>query len=167
MIGKECVVACLCPEARKNERQDCLHKHFVEDFGEERFPFDVEFDWGKCRTKAIKQPAEHWLWNVDEHAEPILFSRQRCNDEKTFLNQFSVPAHKNGRLLNGRVIVVHEGDDSGHGILTCSKEPSILNCAHIQQCQNTLRQLVSYDSAVSDATVSTSVGLQYRGAPFI
>jgi hypothetical protein len=167
MIGKDCVVVCLCPEARKNEKRECLHQHFIEEFGEERFPFDVDFDWGECQGKGVRQRAEHWLLNVDEYAEPILFSRQSCADEKTFLNHFSVPARQGCRLLNGRVIVIHEGDDSGHGIWTCSKEPSILNCAHIQHCQNTLRQLINCNSAVSDATISASVGLQYRGALFI
>jgi hypothetical protein len=163
-IGREMIIVCLCPEARTNGKQDCLHKRFIEDFGEE-FPFEVELNWGMsaCGDEWITLTLT--LLNVDEHTEPILFSRQRCIDDKTFLNHFSVPTLRECRLLNSRVVVRHEGDDSGHGTWTCSKEPSTINCAHVVHCQNTLQQLVNCELASpTRPSVNPSGSSQYRGA---
>ncbi|KAF7324245.1 hypothetical protein MSAN_02529500 [Mycena sanguinolenta] len=64
---------------------------FLSDYGEEFFPFDASF--------------------ANRSDEAVLFSRQEL-EEGTFMNHFSSPS-PNSRSLNGRVIVVHTGQDTG------------------------------------------------------
>ena len=167
-IGQETAIVCLCPEARTNRKQDCLHKRFLEEFGEEKFQFEVEMDRGMSLVVDVVGRRVGLVTlrclDIDEHVEPILFSRQRCIDDKAFLNHFSVPASQGCSLFNKRVVVRHEGNDSGpiSGTWTCSKDPSAINCAHVLRCQHTLQRLINCDWASSASpTFNPSDDLQY------
>jgi len=85
----------------------------------------------------------------------VLFSRFQT-EHGNFVNTFSV--HSPGqRGAKGRAIVYHEGDDTGVGIWTCSKD-AISDCPHKKLARNHLQKLLRNDPfAVNDEDSSTVV----------
>ncbi|KAF7359299.1 CxC4 domain-containing protein [Mycena sanguinolenta] len=138
-IGEARVVVCQCPLSRPSEQ--CVHQRFLSDYGEEFFPFDASF--------------------ANRSDEAVLFSRQEL-EEGTFMNHFSSPS-PNSRSLNGRVIVVHTGQDTGAGQWLCIKDSPSQACSHISKCRDLLQRLVRVDPSATDETVGDGSGVDYSG----
>ncbi|KAF7361174.1 CxC4 domain-containing protein [Mycena sanguinolenta] len=90
---------------------------------------------------------------------PCCFSRQEL-DEGVFTNHFSSPS-PNSRSLNGRVIVVYTGDDTGTGQWLCMKDSSNQGCWHISTCRDLLQKLIRVDPAATDETVVDGSSIDY------
>lgn len=87
----------------------------------------------------------------------VLFSRQLI-DSSTYHDQFSVhsPHHRGAK---GRAVVSHEGQATGAGTWTCTKD-AFGNCPHIRLSRNHLQKLLKVDpSAIDDGN--------YEGEVFI
>ncbi|KAF7366670.1 hypothetical protein MSAN_00924900 [Mycena sanguinolenta] len=138
-IGDNEVVACQCSLSTPSE--ECVHQQFLRDNGDELFPLDASF--------------------ASRVADAVLFSRQEL-DEGVFTNHFSSPS-PNSRSLNGRVIVVYTGDDTGTGQWLCMKDSSNQGCWHISTCRDLLQKLIRVDPAATDETVVDGSSIDYSG----
>ncbi|KAJ6464103.1 hypothetical protein C8R45DRAFT_940278 [Mycena sanguinolenta] len=131
-FGDSDVVVCQCPLSRPSEY--CVHQWFLLDYGDELFPSDESFAEG---------------------AEVVLFSRVEL-EEGVFVNYFSSPS-PNSRSLNGRVIVVYTGDDTGAGQWLCGKDAATPGCWHVSKCRDWLQKLVQVDPTATDERAGDGV----------
>ncbi|KAJ6465029.1 hypothetical protein C8R45DRAFT_939868 [Mycena sanguinolenta] len=131
-FGDSDVVVCQCLLSHPSEY--CVHQWFLLDYGDELFPSDESFAEG---------------------AEVVLFSRVEL-EEGVFVNYFSSPS-PNSRSLNGRVIVVYTGDDTGAGQWLCGKDAATPGCWHVSKCRDWLQKLVQVDPTATDEQAGDGV----------
>lgn len=73
----------------------------------------------------------------------VLATRLKVGDDGVYTNVFSVAGSLNMQIAS-RVVVTHEGDDSGQGRWYCSKD-KLVNCPHSKKAQKHLQELVQGD----------------------
>ncbi|KDR76770.1 hypothetical protein GALMADRAFT_67161 [Galerina marginata CBS 339.88] len=141
-------IACFCPEARVCT--DCLHIRFLQIHGPERFPYTPE--------------------TAPEDDQTILFSRYWVNvmsegeeePGKTYRNLFSVFLPGLSASAKTRVVVEHDGDDTGSGHWACFKHPNIRNCEHIIAARDCLQRYITGDKLARDTLIERDY-LLYNG----
>jgi hypothetical protein len=138
-IGDEFCVACACPHGHQSI---CLHRRFLQEYQDERFPEDGMFSKaGEQGLSSSKRICSHNL-NYSKDVSVVLFSRQSTGDDD-FTNIFSVstPGHEQ---LNSRSIVSHQGSDTGTGTWKCSKDRMPAeDCVHIKLARDQLQKLIT------------------------
>lgn len=93
-------------------------------------------------------------------APVYLFSREPHDIPYAFTNIFSVPS-QNQRSLRSRAFVTHNGQDSGSGVWSCSKDPTS-NCSHITTARHFLQKLIQVDPTAQDRSI-LNAPLEYAG----
>lgn len=76
----------------------------------------------------------------------VLFHRQPIGEDR-FVNDFSVNT-MNLRTAKGRAFVKYEGEDSGHGTWSCSKD-RMNTCCHIASAREQLSALLNIEMNAS------------------
>lgn len=84
---------------------------------------------------------------LDKGSEPaVLFHRQPIGENR-FVNDFSVNS-MNLRTAKGRAFVKYEGEDSGVGTWSCSKD-RMNACCHITSAREQLSTLLKIEMNIS------------------
>ncbi|KAJ6536762.1 hypothetical protein DFH09DRAFT_1091235 [Mycena vulgaris] len=63
--------------------------------------------------------------------------------------------------INGRTVVIYDGDDAGSGDWSCRKDPGTRTCYHINQCRDMLQKLVLKDPSAQDSGVGDGCRIDY------
>jgi hypothetical protein len=87
-------------------------------------------------------------YRSSDHENVILFSRQPAEIDGKFNNLFSVVFPGQTSVKN-RVIVDHQGENSGAGVWICSKDRGS-TCGHVTSARHHLQKLLHVDPKARD-----------------
>lgn len=99
------------------------------------------------QVSAIRIDAKIRIYSSIENDHHIyMCSRYEGSQNGVYVTTFSVPPSAGMTCtIKQRAIVVHEGDDQGGGMWTCSKDRGALQCPHITKAKDSLQQHLQGD----------------------